>query len=69
MRPDETDLKYLWDMLDAARHILAHEYDDVNQQVMWKIITIHQPVLVRTLAPVFEANPPGPEAEQNPTSP
>ncbi|MEZ6235602.1 MAG: HepT-like ribonuclease domain-containing protein [Phycisphaerales bacterium] len=127
MRLDETDLKYLWDMLDAARralshvagmteeqyrrdrktqdavertveivgeaarhvseparaqfpelrwgsivaarHILAHEYDDVNQQVMWKIITIHLPVLTTTLAPVVEANPPGPEAGENPTSP
>lgn len=117
MRPEKSDLKYIWDMLDASRtileitsgktlvdyertkmlslaveraveiigeaarcvsdefkaahasvpwsaiiatrHILAHEYDDIRSDKMWRIVTVYVPALVQLLAPIIEANPPG----------
>ena len=116
MRPEKSDLKYIWDMLDAARtivsmcagltlddyentkplrlsveraveiigeaarhvsdefktqhpavpwsaiiatrHILAHEYDDIRSDKMWRIVTIFVPALIEELAPIIEQNPP-----------
>jgi len=116
MRPEKTDLKYLWDMLDAAqtvveltqgktlpdyenskwlrlaversieiigeaarrvspefqaahpqvawqaivatRHIIAHEYGDLQHDKLWRIATTHVPALVIVLKPIVDANPP-----------
>ncbi|MDQ7013152.1 MAG: DUF86 domain-containing protein [Planctomycetota bacterium] len=123
MRPDERDLKLLWDMVDAARlavvftagitkgeylddrktryatervieiigeaarkvsdetralapnlawgaivatrHILAHDYDEVNHDHTWRIATIHAPELIQLIQPILDTNPPGPDAEKD----
>ncbi|MBN8599004.1 MAG: DUF86 domain-containing protein [Planctomycetes bacterium] len=116
MQPERLDLKYLWDMRDAAttvgeltaelsldqyeraktirlaversieiigeaarrvspefraahpeialsaiiatRHIIAHEYGDIQHDKIWRIATVHVPRLVVQLTPIIEANPP-----------
>jgi uncharacterized protein with HEPN domain len=121
MRPETTDLKYIWDMLDAARtavelvqgktleeyermkplrfaveraieiigeaarnvseafrgehptiqwsaivatrHILSHEYADIQHDKIWRIATIHVPVLILQLEPIIEAHPPSSSQE------
>lgn len=116
MPPEQTDLKYVWDMLDAAksvegiahgrsfdeyvqstefrfaiergieiigeaarrvsepfrtqhpdvpwsaivatRHIIAHEYGELQHDKVWRMATVHVPALIVQLAPIIEANPP-----------
>ena len=95
MRPEESDLAYLWDMLDAVRaisgfvrergaverhveiigeaagrvsaafreahpeipwrrivaqrHVLAHEYGEIEHELIWKVATVHIPELIDAL--------------------
>ena len=116
MRPEERDLAYLWDMLDAARtaleftrgmtfreyaedrklqlaverlveiigeaarhvsdslrsahpeipwrrivgqrHVLAHDYGDIQQERLWVLVTEHLPPLVDQLSPLVPPEPP-----------
>lgn len=118
MPPEQTDLKYVWDMLDAARnvddmardrsleeyvqntmlrlavergieiigeaarrvsepfraqypsvpwsaivatrHIIAHEYGELQHDKLWRMATVHVPALIVQLTPIIEANPPQP---------
>jgi uncharacterized protein with HEPN domain len=41
-----------WNRIIRTRHILIHEYDNVNLDILWRIITVHLPELklaLRTL--------------------
>lgn len=51
-----------WSAIIATRHIMAHEYDDVDYDQVWRIATLHIPVRIDRLEPVLRAHPPGPEA-------
>ncbi len=53
-----------WSAIIATRHIMAHEYDDVDYEQVWRIATIHIPALIAQLEPVLNAHPPGPEANR-----
>ncbi len=53
-----------WSAIIATRHIMAHEYDEVDYEQVWRIATIHIPVLISQLEPVLRAHPPGPEASR-----
>ena len=46
-----------WRAIMATRHILAHEYDEVDNDIVWRIITDHIPVLPRKMAISFEPSP------------
>lgn len=119
MRPDDTDVSYLWDMLDAARavhgfvsrrqyddylrdrmlrgaverhieiigeaarnvsrafqnahleipwrkiiaqrHVLAHEYGEINHERIWALAMVHIPQLISKLEPLV---PPPPKEEE-----
>ena len=41
----------------ATRHILAHEYDEVDNDIVWRIVTDHIPELVRLLRPLLPPVP------------
>lgn len=58
-----------WGAIVATRHILAHEYDDVDHEQIWRVVSVHVPRLVQQLTPVIESNPPGPEARKDPAEP
>jgi uncharacterized protein with HEPN domain len=38
-----------WRAIMATQNILAHEYDGVDNDIVWRIITDHLPVLIRQL--------------------
>lgn len=58
-----------WGAIVATRHILAHEYDDVDYEELWRILTVHAPKLILLLRPILDANPPAPESKIDPSSP
>lgn len=35
-----------WRKIIATRHIFAHDYDEIDYEVVWRIATIHLPALV-----------------------
>lgn len=50
-----------WQKIVATRHILAHDYDDVNEDIVWRIATVYVPELIRLLRPLIPPTPPDPE--------
>jgi uncharacterized protein with HEPN domain len=38
-----------WRTIMATRHILAHDYDEVNHDIVWRIMQEHLPLLVSQL--------------------
>lgn len=48
-----------WTAIIATRHVIAHEYGDLQNDKVWRIVTTHIPALVVQLAPIIEKNPPG----------
>jgi uncharacterized protein with HEPN domain len=58
-----------WGAIVATRHILAHEYGEVDQEEIWRIATVHLPELIGLLRPVLSANPPPPAAGMDPGEP
>jgi uncharacterized protein with HEPN domain len=46
-----------WRQIIAQRHILAHEYGEVDDELIWRVVTAHLPKLVeqlRLLIPISE---------------
>ena len=54
-----------WRKIMAARHILAHDYDDVNQDIVWEIATKQVPQTLTLLRPLVPPIPPDPEPEDD----
>ena len=50
-----------WKRILAQRNVLAHEYDDVKQERMWLVATIHVPALIPQLEAVL---PPPPSSKE-----
>lgn len=42
-----------WNRIIRTRHILIHEYDSVNLDVVWKIIQVHLPELKTALTKIL----------------
>jgi uncharacterized protein with HEPN domain len=55
-----------WKKIVATRHILAHEYGEINHDVMWRIATVHVPELIAILGPLLAQHPPGAESGRDP---
>lgn len=47
-----------WQPIIAQRHILAHEYGEVQADRIWRVATIHLPELIRQLEPLVPPSPP-----------
>jgi uncharacterized protein with HEPN domain len=47
-----------WRVIMATRHILAHDYDEVDNDIVWRIVTDHLPVLIEQLKPLIPPQPP-----------
>lgn len=43
MRSSEPDIP--WRQIIAQRHILAHEYGEIQHELIWRVATIHVPAL------------------------
>jgi uncharacterized protein with HEPN domain len=51
-----------WQQISATRHILAHEYGRIDNEIMWRIVTVRVPALVQLLTPLLAPPPPSPPA-------
>ncbi len=54
-----------WRPIQAQRHVLAHEYGEINHDRIWRVATVHIPELIGQLEPLIPA-PPATEPEDNP---
>jgi uncharacterized protein with HEPN domain len=50
-----------WQKIAATRHVLAHDYGEVNDEIVWRIATVYVPELIEMLLPLVPAPPPDPE--------
>ena len=46
-----------WRPIIAQRHVLAHEYGDIRQDRIWRVVTVHVPELIGQLTPLAAAPP------------
>jgi uncharacterized protein with HEPN domain len=44
-----------WSGIVAQRHVLAHEYGDIDDQLIWRVATVRIPELIALLDPLFES--------------
>ncbi len=51
-----------WGRIIPTRHRLAHEYDRLDDAIMWSIATRHVPTLIRQLVDILPADPADPQA-------
>ena len=58
-----------WRVIMATRHILAHDYDEVDNDIVWRILTDHLPVLIRQLRALLPPPPPSPPPSAAPRKP
>ncbi|MHC4392282.1 MAG: HepT-like ribonuclease domain-containing protein [Planctomycetota bacterium] len=35
-----------WQAIVAHRHVLAHEYGEVSQDLVWRVVEVHTPALI-----------------------
>jgi uncharacterized protein with HEPN domain len=42
-----------WAPIQAQRHRLAHEYGEIDDDLIWKVATVHVPELIRQLRPLI----------------
>lgn len=38
-----------WKAIVAQRHVLAHEYGEINHEKIWRVATVHVPALIPQL--------------------
>jgi uncharacterized protein with HEPN domain len=55
-----------WRPIMATRHILAHDYDAVNLDIVWRICEEHLPPLIAQLTPLLAAH--GASGDQAPSA-
>jgi uncharacterized protein with HEPN domain len=47
-----------WRKMIAQRNVLIHEYEDIKNEEVWEVITIHLPALITQLEPLIPPLPP-----------
>lgn len=47
-----------WRKIVAQRNVLAHEYGEVDDEIMWRVVTVSLPDLIGLLEPLVPAPPP-----------
>lgn len=52
-----------WKGIEAQRHVLAHEYGEINYGKIWRVVTTHVPERIRLLEPIVPSPPPDPLPE------
>ena len=53
-----------WPRIMGQRHVLAHDYGEIEHDRIWRVATIHIPVLIGQLEPLVPAPPPDPEPDR-----
>jgi uncharacterized protein with HEPN domain len=49
-----------WRPIIAQRHVLAHDYGDIDHTILWRVATIHVPRLIELLTPLLPPPPANP---------
>lgn len=49
-----------WQKIIATRHILAHEYGDIDDEIMWRIAQVYVPELIGLLELLVDDSPSSP---------
>lgn len=52
-----------WRGIIAQRHVLAHEYGEIRNDLMWRVATVHVPALIEILQPLIPP-PPGESVDE-----
>ena len=52
-----------WRSIIGLRNVLAHEYDEIRYEILWKLCKDELPVLIRQLAGTGADNPPQEEGQ------
>ena len=47
-----------WRKIVAQRHKLAHEYGEIEDEILWRVATVHVPELIELLKPLAPEIPP-----------
>lgn len=47
-----------WQRIIGQRHVLAHEYGDIEHELIWKVATVHIPDLINKLERFIPPVPP-----------
>jgi uncharacterized protein with HEPN domain len=50
-----------WRGIVAQRHVLVHEYGDLDYDKIWRVLTVHVPGLVIQIEPLVPDPPPDPD--------
>jgi uncharacterized protein with HEPN domain len=53
-----------WQKIVATRHVLAHDYDEVNEDIVWRIATVYVPELIGLIEPLVPPAPADPEPNE-----
>ena len=48
-----------WRSIMAQRHRLAHDYGEINDEIIWRVATVHVPVLITQIEPLLPPPPNG----------
>lgn len=46
-----------WRQIISQRNVLAHEYGEVEDELLWKVATVHIPVLIQQLEKIIPPIP------------
>jgi uncharacterized protein with HEPN domain len=52
-----------WRSIIAQRHVLAHQYGEIEQERIWLVATVHVAELIANLEPLIPPLPPKPEGD------
>ena len=52
-----------WRAIMAIRHIIVHEYDRIDFNIVWRIVREHLPPLIQQLEMILAQMPPPPVSE------
>lgn len=58
-----------WRKIVQQRHIIAHDYADLNYHAIWRVATVHIPALIPQLEAILPEPPPDPLPEDPETTP
>jgi uncharacterized protein with HEPN domain len=42
-----------WRRIIAQRHVIAHEYGEIKHELIWKVVTVHLPDLIKRIEPLI----------------